>query len=149
MALDTVEDCIKEGLIEFIPNRRDMEKESRSCLLEADDRLESAETFFKIKKFKYAIVAGYDAMEFAARAALALKGVKPRMHKCIFLYLEKEFAATRKLDREFPGLIMEAFNTSKQAHYIAGRTIAESMTRSFLDRKVNPFVEEMKKLLKT
>lgn len=145
MPLKKPEDCKRERFVEKIINPNDKEKESQNFMREADESFDSAEKFIDIGKYKYSMVAGYDAMEFSAKSVLALKGIKVKQHACVFIFLRHIFDHSLLKSRDIR-TIKSAHEESKQAHYLTGGRVMKMKAKKFLDDDVKPFVKIMKKL---
>ncbi len=146
MVLRSTEECVKERLVEFIHGSHAREQESRRLWTEASYSLKSAKDFIEIGHLKYSIIAAYDSMEAAAKASLALRGIKPKMHKCVFLYLREEFVDKNVLEDSDVDALENTHTTRVQAHYVLGSKVSETAAKSAIVDAEN-FVEKMKSLI--
>jgi len=78
------EDLFDEGLLKKIPPS--WEKCVKSLEI-SENYLEESKTALRVKIYNSSILASYNSMFHAARAALFLKGVKERSHYAIVEYL--------------------------------------------------------------
>ncbi len=146
MVLRSTKECIKKKQVEFIHNPRDRKKESSRFLTEADYALKSANDFIESRHFKYSVIAAYDSMESAAKALLALRGIKPKMHKCVFLFLKQEFVDRKLMKKQEIDVIESAHIARLQAHYIIGSKVSESRAKSILESAIS-FTEKIKSVI--
>jgi len=146
MVLRSTKECAKQRLVEFTQSPRGRKKESLRFTAEAEYSLKSAEDFLKSKHFKYSVVAAYDSMEAAAKALLALKGIKPKMHKCVFLYLKQEFVESGLMEKQDLNALENAHTARVQVHYVIGSSVSEEKAKS-LHKNAVSFTEKIKNII--